>query len=461
MLLRFRCKNFRSIREEQEISLVATNTKSDERNESLLDTPIDGVKALRCVAIYGGNASGKSNVVKAISVFSGMVSASQREWRPTGPIPTWDPFALDEVSRNDVTEFQIDFVLDSIVYNYGFRFNDRVILEEWLIDNTRKAKTLFRRQLGIAGISVAFPNKNLGVTSEEARHLDGIKLQTRPNSLFLSSAAQNNHEVLSAVYDWIVKRLRMSSEGGGGWRSLTAEGCGEATRKTQVKALLTFADIGITDFEIAEEDIADEYKRFQSALFVAMREVVPDPNLDKMELTMASMRRHKIVMMHRGVDGKSYPLDFSEESSGTRAYFEMLGPLLDRLRDASGVLIDELESSLHPNLSSQIIRIFSEPSLNPKGAQLIFTSHDTNLLDLDLLRRDQIWFTEKGRDGATALIRLSDFKPRRDQNIAAAYLHGRFGAIPFLDQELLRQIAVSESEGTPIPGSIDEASDRG
>src|SRR5580658_4662458 len=105
MLLRFRCKNFRSIREEQEISLVATNTRSNERNESLLETPAGGIKALRCAAIYGGNASGKSNVIRAMTALCGMVSQSQRQWNPTGPIPTWDPFALDDVSKKEQTEF--------------------------------------------------------------------------------------------------------------------------------------------------------------------------------------------------------------------------------------------------------------------------------------------------------------------------------------------------------------------
>jgi AAA15 family ATPase/GTPase len=229
-----------------------------------------------------------------------------------------------------------------------------------------------------------------------------------------------------------------------------------------VKALLTFADIGIADFEVLEEETPDEFKNFQRAIFAAVKEVAPETSLNSTEIdAVIGSYQHKIMMMHQGADEKVYPLDFAEESSGTRAYFEMLGPLLDGLRDASGVLIDELESSLHPNLSSQIIRIFSEPSLNPKGAQLLFTSHDTNLLDLGLLRRDQIWFTEKGHDGATNLARLSDFRPRKDQNIGAAYLHGRFGAIPFLDDDLLRKIAASEREIAPIARTEDEATEDG
>jgi AAA15 family ATPase/GTPase len=455
MLLSFRCKNFRSISEEQEITLVAQKTRSDERNESLLELPIAGEKGLRCAAIYGSNASGKSNVLRAMRAFSNMISESQRQWKPTGGIPTWDPFALDEVSKSAETKFQIDFVIASTVYRYGFTFNARTIIDEQLTDITGRPKVLFHRISDGSSISISFPGKNLGGTSDDQKHLELIRVQTRANSLFLSSAAQSNHERLSALYKWLSDSFYILSPRDQSAPRYTAELCSTPHRKKQIKALLAFADTGIVDIEVAEEEAPEKEKKLWNAMFNAFREVEPE-NAANLEAPPFVSRRHSITMSHRGAGGNSYQLDFHEESAGTKAYFYMLGPLLNELEEGTLVLIDELESSLHPNLARQFLRIFNDPLLNPKGAQLIFASHDTNLLDLDLLRRDQIWFTEKNQQGATALSQLSDFKPRKEQNIAAAYLHGRFGATPFLDEDLLRVAFSKELETSVIGANEDE-----
>jgi AAA15 family ATPase/GTPase len=163
-------------------------------------------------------------------------------------------------------------------------------------------------------------------------------------------------------------------------------------------------------------------------------------------------------MAHQGVGGKPYPLESSQESDGTLAYFSILGPLLDSLRDGIVLLIDELESSLHPKLARELIRLFNSPLLNPKGAQILFTTHSTSLLDLELLRRDQIWFAEKNREGATTLYPLSDYQPRTNQNIEAGYLSGRFGAIPFLDEELLRE-ALGTTKTQPLGSQASSGDD--
>lgn len=418
---------------------MAVNSSADERNPSLLDTPIKGLKALRCAAIYGANASGKSNVLNAMRTFSRMVSRSQREWNPTGPIPTWKPFALDEVSSSGDSVFEIDFVIDATVYNYGFKFNSSAILEEWLKDNTGRAKTLFQRETQGPSARVRFPGKNLGATSEDSKHLESIRVQTRANSLFLSSAAQNNHKFLSVIFTWISERFHViSSREESSLHIYTAELCSKPDRKQQIRALLESADAGIADLVIEDEVMPERLQKAVTAMFTAFSEAMPEAAPPSVVKEPFSMSRHNIKMLHRGANGALYPLDFDDESSGTRAYFRMLGPLLDVLRDGSLVLIDELESSLHPLLARELVRMLGDPILNPNGAQLIFATHDTNLLDLDLLRRDQIWLTEKGKDGATVLAALSDYKPRKDQNIALAYLHGRFGAIPVIDEGLVR-----------------------
>lgn len=463
--------------------MVATKTRRDERNDSLLDTPLRDLKALRCAALYGANASGKSNVLRAMRVFSRMVSKSQRQWNPMGGVPTWDPFALDGVSRNAETEFQIDFVLRQRVYNYGFRFNQTIFVDEWLKDITKREKQIFCRktisrptstsfedQLSSlaaqqngqnatedSNVSVDFPGRNLGATSEDSKHLDAITLQTRPNSLFLSSAAQSNHEFLSNIFKGIVEHFQIiSTSFGQPWRLRTADICAAEGRKEQIKAFLAFADFDIVDVEVTDKEIPANLKGLLDQTEGLLKEIEQESVMTTNSMNSSS-RFHKIKMVHSVTGDQSYLLDFDEESAGTRAYFYMLGPILDVLRDGTLLLIDELESSLHPHLARQFVRIFNDPALNPKGAQLIFATHDTNLLDLNLLRRDQIWLTEKNDEGATVLIPLSDYKVRTDQKIASAYLHGRFGAIPFLDEKWLRAALELPTDKPTASVSKDEA----
>lgn len=478
MLMRFRCKNFRSIREEQELSLIGAKTRTDEKSESLIDTPFEDLKLLRCAGIYGANASGKSNVLAALSAFSRIVSQSQRLWKPNGPIPAYAPFLLDEVSRTEDTEFEIGFLMESSTYRYGFRFDQTAFHEEWLIDTTSRDKVFFRRSTespqGVrrqevedlraftalpvrekladskrrsleflaavdALTKVSFPNRNLWKTLEESRHLEGIRLDVRPNSLFLSAAAQKNHPVLSKIYAYLSDALEAIRDQKDQSFLRTAATCSESSRREQIKRMMEFADTGIHDLDVTPQDLSDKDKQPILAFMVALKEAHPE-TFSHMPTDGSNLPQYfEIRMTHQGAGGKSYRLESSQESEGTLAYFSILGPLLDGLRDGKVLMIDELESSLHPALARELVRLFNSPDLNPKGAQIIFTTHSTTLLDLDLLRRDQIWFTEKTSDGATKLYPLSDYQPRTNQNIEAGYLGGRFGAIPFLDKQLLRE----------------------
>lgn len=434
MLLRFRCKNFRSIREEQELSLIAAKTRIDEKSESLIDTPFDDLKLVRTAAIYGPNASGKSNILAALSAFRQIVSASQRLWKPNGPIPAYDPFLLDEDSRMADTEFEIGLLIDSSIYKYGFRFDQNMFREEWLIDATSRDKVLFRRTTESAKTTVSFPNRNLGKTLDESRHLEGIRLDVRPNSLFLSASAQRNHPILSKICAYLSDGLEIKGKQIPLLRRHTVASCYESSRREKIRKMMEFADAGIHDLVVSWQDVTNP---------LALLGALMDPNpeaMSQMQNDAPNFRQSlEIRMAHQGVAGRSYPLESSKESDGTLAYFSILGPLLDCLQDGIVLMIDELESSLHPALARELVRLFNSPKLNPNGAQIIFTTHSTTLLDLDLLRRDQIWFTEKSREGATKLYPLTDYQPRTNQNIEAGYLGGRFGAIPFLDEQLLRE----------------------
>jgi AAA15 family ATPase/GTPase len=431
MLLEFRCKNFRSFRDEQKISLVAARSRSEEPDKRLIKSKIKDVSGLRCAAIYGPNGSGKSNLLKAMAQFSVIISASQKRWDSTDKIPVWDPFVLDDNSKQEETELEASVVIDEVEYRYGFRFNEKSISEEWLYEYAPKERTLFRRKTIDGRIEVDFVGRNLtGSTLETIRQL------TRSNSLFLSAAAQNNYEKLATIQKWFVDRFNIiNGQDCTQMLPFTADMCKREEVKVRVKKMVSFADFGVEDFEVVEEDAPEGFKKMYAAMLRAAKEVSPEA-ADKMG-ERDSFLHSEVRMMHRGADGKLYPLAATQQSRGTLAFFSVLGPLLDELKDGSILLIDELESSMHPLLVQQLVRVFNDPDFNPKGAQFIFTTHNTSILDPQILRRDQVWFTEKNQDGATVVYPLTDYKPRKDQNLEAGYLHGRFGAIPFLDNELL------------------------
>jgi AAA15 family ATPase/GTPase len=450
MLLEFRCKNFRSFRDEQKISLVAARSHSEKLDKRLISTKLKDVTGLRCAAIYGANGSGKSNLLKAMAQFSVMISASQKRWDSSDKIPVWDPFMLDDDSRSGETEFEASVLINEIEYRYGFRFNETNISKEWLFEYGPKERTLFSRKTTENRVEVEFTGRNLtGGT------LETIKQLTRPNSLFLSAAAQNHYERLETIHRWFVERFNIiSGQDCVQMLPFTANLCKQVEIKDPVRKMMGFADVGIEDFEVVEEDAPESIKKMFAAMLRVARETGNEPAEKVAERD--SFLHSEVRMMHRGAEGKRYPLKIDQQSRGTLAYFSVLGPLLQELKSGSILLIDELESSMHPHLVDWLVRLFNDPDLNPKGAQFIFTTHNAGFLDTEILRRDQVWFTEKNLDGATNVYSLSDYKPRKDQNLEAAYLGGRFGAIPFLDTELLYS-ALRTSGLNETPSCAEEA----
>jgi hypothetical protein len=444
MLLSFRCKNFRSFREEQELSLIAAKTRADKKRESLIDTPFEDLKLLRCVALYGANASGKSNVLDALATFRRIISNSWRSWKPDGPIPEFDPFLLDESSQKDTTSFELTFLLKAHLYRYGFSYDRQKFTEEFLIDATgRNDRILFFRSPDSE--TIRFPGRNLWSAASEKRHLQEIArdISARPNSLFLSAAAQRAFPLLLEIYSYLTKNFKPLH-----WKNMenrqryTAEMCADEEFCKRIHILMRFADAGIVDIKAIHRDFPEEIKKKISIITKALKEndlrLSPDATDESLEFPSIP----EVKMIHTGAGGHQYPLDESKESDGTEAFFSALGPILDALSKGETLLIDELESSLHPMLSRRFIQIFNSPEFNPNGAQFIFTTHNSNLLNPPLLSRDQIWFTEKSNEGATKLYPLTDYQPRTNQNIELGYLGGRFGATPFLDEQLLREALI-------------------
>lgn len=424
MLIRFRFGNFRSFPEEQELSLVASSLQDLPGAVRKRDGVTDGL--LTVAAIYGANASGKSNVLKALSFMEGAVRNSHRSWKPEGPIRL-DRFLLDGASEQRPSTFEVDVLINGVRYQYGFTLNAEAILGEWLYayPSARK-QTWFVRD----NQSYKFGKQLLG----ENRAIENL---TRRNSLFISAAAQNNHEQLEPIYRWFADQLSFVNENRDQLIEMTAEYCKEDTVKKVIGELLGAADLGIVGVEVTEEAMDSRIKEAVEAMARTLNEPSVQVSLP--------LTRTKAQLLHRGALDAGVSFKQRNESTGTLAWFGLLGPAFSALAAGGTLCVDELDASLHPILAKQFVNIFNDPARNPSHAQLIFNSHDTNLLDPSLLRRDQIWFVEKDQSGGSHLYALTDFKPRKNESLERGYLQGRYGAIPFVGE--LRPGTVDESQG--------------
>jgi uncharacterized protein len=418
MLLRLRFSNVRSFRDEQDLSLIAGpfNDKPEiprHRAELIKES------VLPVAAIYGANASGKTNVLHAISFISEAVSFSHSRWKPDGGIP-YQPFLFSgDPSEGPLPAgFEIEFLTGGIRYRYGFRVNNIAVLEEWLHAYPKGKKQIWFHR--VQGNPISFSTKLAG----ENRTIENL---TRKNSLFLSAAAQNNHEALLLPYQWITGLLFVIGD-----RSLfiahTAKLCKSTDYLDEVSRLISIADFGVTGLKIELRPVPDEALRIYAALkeFMNENQVASGPPAPSEE----------IRLLHR-FDDRDVPFHPQQESQGTLIYLGLLGPVVKSLKTGTPLIVDELDGSLHTLLCMQLVHLFNNPKTNPRWAQLIFNTHDTNLLSSGLLRRDQIWFTEKKADGSTDLFPLSDFKLRRTDKLESGYLMGRYGAIPFINSEAL------------------------
>jgi AAA15 family ATPase/GTPase len=414
VLLRFAVSNYASIRDHQELSLIATDRHD---NIAVRDIPNEDEKVLPVAGIFGANASGKSNVVRALDFMIRAIIQSHQQWRPMGDIPR-RPFLFDKESKETPSRFVIDFVVDNVRHRYGFRCDDYEFLEEWLFSYPeQRRRLLFHR---VSGEPVKF-----GTYFTGQRKL--IESVMRPNSLYLSAAVANNHPELSRVYEWFSKRCFVAIEE----NSLPRLEYTVSTFKKDkdlVLALLEFADLDIVDLEIKHR----KYRFIQSTGGVAERidpsQVRPSP---------------EISVVHRVKDVDiSIPLNF--ESSGTQAWLSIIGAIADVLRRGNVLVIDELDARLHSTLAGHLVRLFQEKATNRNGAQLFFNSHDTTLLGPTAparLRRDQVWFTAK-EDGATKVYPLTDYRVREGlDNVEKSYLRGRYGAVPVIGDNLISHLA--------------------
>lgn len=419
MLVEFRVKNFRSLRDEQVLSLVASTDKT------LLDTHAlgTGLKVaphlLKSAVVYGANASGKSNLIKALQYMQGVVQESA-SLQPGQTFDRLQPFKLDAASDSQPTEFEVTFILDSVRYQYGFAMNSkRIVSEHLLVYKAFKPQRWFERHFDPESGKDQY---DFGAGLKGAKNLwEGA---TRPNALFLSMAVQLNSDALRPVFDWFANRLVIFNEQSPLSPQFSVQMLKHEAQRKAICEFLRAADVSIADIEVATKQAMVHTINFDLAT-------------GKREETAGEQSVDEIKFHHVTEHGKAV-FDLADESGGTRNLLFLTGPILDILNRGLTLVVDELDTSLHTLLVQALVRLFHRTEVNTGGAQLIFTTHDTSLLDAyGLFRRDQIWFVEKRMDQSSSLYPLLEFSPRKKEALERGYLQGRYGALPFLRNQAL------------------------
>ena len=263
-----------------------------------------------------------------------------------------------------------------------------------------------------------------------------IQALTRENSLFLSAAAQNNHRQLSPVYGWFKNRLKFVHRHNLPSRlAASVEMAQNELYKTRIVELLRSADLGICDIEVKEERPSPEAKRLLEVISNTVSKELGKKIPDSVIADLPEILR-EAALLHSGPGGVRVRLPLDQESDGTECLLALGGDVIRSLSNGGVLCVDELDLSLHPIIALQVVKLFMDPRRNTGNAQLIFNTHNTSLLSERVLRRDQIWFTEKNDDGATTLYPLTDFRPRRNESLEVGYLQGRYGAIPFVAEPI-------------------------
>lgn len=424
MLIEFRVKNFRSLRDEQTLSLVATTDKTLQHSHTVESGAKAASTLLRSAVIYGANASGKSNLIKALQNMAKLVIHSSANLAVSQHLDV-RPFRLDESSANQPIEFEVTFVLNDVRHQYGFALLEQRIIKEYLlVYKAAKPQRWFERYYDPETGRDAY---ELGSSLKGQKHV--WEQATRPDALFLSTAVQLNSEQLRPIFDWFDKHLRVINDNAPLSIDHSIQLLRQDTGKKAICDLLKTADISIDDIDV----IVEENPAHTSiVLFTDLinKRLTPE----RKPINFYGAEQYKIRFHHKTPQGRA-TFDLDEESSGTRSLLFTLGPMLEALEKGSTLFIDELDTSLHTLLVQHLVRLFHNPQLNPHGAQLVFTTHDTALLSkADLFRRDQIWFVEKDIDQASTLYPLSDFSPRKNEALERGYLMGRYGGLPLLNE---------------------------
>jgi AAA15 family ATPase/GTPase len=421
MLIELSVTNFRSIREKQTLSLVASSGKElISSNTFALNDNVPTV--VRSAVIYGPNAAGKSNLLKAISFLREFVltSAIRQEGQPIEVVP----FAFCAATRSEPSAFDLMFQEDGVRYHYGVELTSTRVLKEWLVAYPNgKMQRWFEREFDEAAGTYVW-QMGPHFRADKAQRLL-MQKTTRANALFLSTSVQLNDDQLRPLFLWFVNKLAVVNLTQTMNWGLTVQSMQDPVQRQLLNQIVRAGDVGIAELELKEEDLPTAPPGIQLQFQIRAGAVLAQSD--------SKLKQLRIMALHRQIDSDSLvSFEINDESDGTQKLLQYAGGWIKALADGVTLFVDELDGSLHPMLTKFLIELFHDAGRNAKGAQLIFTTHDTNLLDTNLFRRDQIWFTEKDQAAATKLYPLLDYSPRKDEVLERGYLRGRYGAVPFV-----------------------------
>lgn len=427
MIVDFSVKNFRSIKEEQTFSMLAANLMDEHFENTVKLENESNLSLLKTALIYGANASGKSNLILAIEALRSFIIDST-DLKVGEEIPYYTPYKADKNCLNSPTKFEIEFVgNNNIRYKYTIVFNKHEIeVEELSFYPNRQETRLFLREKG----------KEIQFGSYLKGKKRSLESELISNNLFLSKAANSNHQQLQKVYLYFKRNLRFHTQADSRNTLLkyTTKGLAnkEGNYRDNVIDFLKAADTGISAVDIVNKSIDAED-----------RLVLPDNMPETLKKQIIEDFSSRPTMYHKMYDGNQEigmcTFDLDEESNGTIKMYDLAGKIINVLENGYTFIVDEIDSSFHPFMSDYLLELFNDPNKNPNNAQLIVATHDTTLMDSKTLRRDQVWFTEKNQYGATELYSLDEFEKnevRKNIPFGKWYLSGRFGALPLINKSL-------------------------
>lgn len=415
MFKEFKFGNFRSFRENQDLSMEASNLSKPELDcFNIAEFQKDRI--LKSAVIYGHNSFGKSNIFKALSKMKEII---MRCTTPEYKINI-DNFKLNNYSKNEPSYFEISMIIKDVTYRYGFSVFNTKIIKEWLFKKNVREVNVFNRDINL--------EEKIKPSTSYLSLKKYIKF-TREEELFLSSMIKLNEQgEIKDIYDWIINNLRVIS-GDSIDSNITSSILSdkELEKEAVVKALKQ-ADLGIEDIEILEEE--RDFESMPSYIKLFIKESTEKGIPNEPIITLDEVFKHKVFSENKKLIGlESFNLE-ENESQGTIKFYSLIGPIMDSLKNGYTLFIDELDSKLHHSITKYIIELFHDISINTKNAQLIFNTHDVYLLKEDIFRRDQIYFTSKNEYGESELYSLAEFKGLDSKaNILAHYLAGNFGSL--------------------------------
>ncbi len=399
MLVEFSIGNYRSFRDVATFSMIAADIKAEDKilDRENVFQPAKGLNLLKAAALYGANASGKSNLIRAMGFMRWFIMNSSKDTQ-TGENIDVEFFKLSSEAISQAAFFEIVFITEGQRYRYGFEANAREVRSEWLyhVPSVREARLFERDSDGIV----------MSRTFAEGR---GLESKTRNNALFLSVAAQFNGPVAKSILKWFNGLNTISGLNDRIYRGYTVECFDDPEHRRQIIDFVKNLDTDIVDIQLDKTIIGPE--ALPKDMPEALKALILSPDVKNVPFVKTIHNIYDANGISSGLT--QFDLD-NQESDGTQKLFSMAGPVIDTLRNGGILAIDELDARLHPLITLAIVGLFDSCETNPCNAQLVFATHDTNLLDRALLRRDQIWFVEKDRQESSHLCSLVEYKVRND-----------------------------------------------